>query len=408
MSRKILTDADSTDTALLRLIGWNRRVLEMGCGAGHMSEAMRAQQCRVVGMEINPDAAQKASAFCEKVISADLDYINFDDALGADRFDVVVAADVLEHVKDPESVLKAVTKFLSPGGFIVLSIPNVAHMSIRLNLLTGHFPYGASGLLDRTHLRFFTRESAQSLVEDAGFAIGYFEAIQNVPPVPMMFEPPYDPNWVEPAIYDALCQEPDIWSFQFVIAGYPLSEADLTFVQQRMKEAANEAENARKHAARLQNDADVLRNELEELKQSNAALTAQVKAMLPELSEFRYRQMLQGIRELLPAIGRKDGNVLVISRGDEELVQGLNGYRGFHFPQDVNGGYAGYYPEDSDAAIKHLEELRDRGAQFLLIPQTAMWWLDDYPQFKEHLTQRFRCVIEKPDVCLIFDLRSCG
>jgi predicted RNase H-like nuclease (RuvC/YqgF family) len=89
--------------------------------------------------------------------------------------------------------------------------------------------------------------------------------------------------------------------FQFVIAGYPLSEADLAFVQQRMKEAANEAENARKHAARLQNDADVLRNELEELKQSNAALTAQVKALLPELSEFRYRQMLQGIRELLPA-----------------------------------------------------------------------------------------------------------
>src|SRR5262245_23874283 len=86
VSRKVLRDPSGTDAVLLRLIGRNKRVLELGCGAGHMSEAMRDQECDVVGMEINNEARELASAFCEKVITADLDYVDFDRELDADRF----------------------------------------------------------------------------------------------------------------------------------------------------------------------------------------------------------------------------------------------------------------------------------------------------------------------------------
>src|SRR5437870_4581449 len=101
VSRDVNMNPSSADTALLRLVGRNKRVLEIGCAAGHMSQAMRDQECQVVGIEINAEAANRASAFCEKIIVGDLDYMNFDRELESDRFDVVIAADVLEHLKDP-------------------------------------------------------------------------------------------------------------------------------------------------------------------------------------------------------------------------------------------------------------------------------------------------------------------
>src|SRR5262249_40351316 len=77
---------------------------------------------------------------------------------------------------------------------------------------------------------------------------------------------------------------------------------------------------------------------------------------------------------------------------------------GSHFPQGPNGAYAGYHPENGAAAIKHLEELRERGAQFLLIPQTSFWWFDHYTDFRDYLNQRFSRVIDQPEICVLFDL----
>jgi SAM-dependent methyltransferase len=86
-------------------------------------------------------------------------------------FDVVVCADVLEHLEDPAAVLARVRKWLSPGGLLLVSLPNVANVAVRLSLLAGRFEYAEAGILDRTHLRFFTRRSARRLVEAAGFRI---------------------------------------------------------------------------------------------------------------------------------------------------------------------------------------------------------------------------------------------
>src|SRR5260370_16502452 len=76
-----------------------------------------------------------------------------------------------------------------------------------------------------------------------------------------------------------------------------------------------------------------------------------------------------------------------------------------HFPQNEGGGSAGSYPASSDAAIAHLEKLRNTGAQFLLVPHTALWWLEHYREFGEYLNQNFTRLIDQPDACILFDLR---
>src|SRR5204863_8677992 len=95
--------------------------------------------------------------------------------------------------------------------------------------------------------------------------------------------------------------------------------------------------------------------------------------------------------------------VVVVTRGDESLVE-LDGLRGWHFPRDESGAYSGHYPTDSAAAIEHLEALRAEGAQYFLLPATALWWLEHYPEFAAHLRSRYPTAAEREGTCLIFGL----
>jgi len=94
--------------------------------------------------------------------------------------------------------------------------------------------------------------------------------------------------------------------------------------------------------------------------------------------------------------------VAVISKGDEALLN-LDGRKAWHFPQDEQGSYLGYHPPDGAAAIAHLEQLRERGADYLVLPSTAFWWLEYYPELNEHLRDNFRLVTGQ-EHCLIFGL----
>jgi SAM-dependent methyltransferase len=149
-------------------------VLDLGCATGRLAELLVAQGCTVTGVELDPEAAKLAEQHCEKVVVANLetDLAKLDD-LGT--FDVIVAADVLEHVTDPVRVLETAARLLAPHGYLVTSIPNVAHGSVRLALLAGKFPYSDLGLLDSTHLRFYTRSSMVSMLTDGGFQVAYVE-----------------------------------------------------------------------------------------------------------------------------------------------------------------------------------------------------------------------------------------
>jgi GT2 family glycosyltransferase len=117
-----------------------------------------------------------------------------------------------------------------------------------------------------------------------------------------------------------------------------------------------------------------------------------------------YEQLLSDIQNVVEEEVPQDATVLVISRGDDEALE-LKGRRAWHFPQEADGTYAGTYPEDSDAAVAHLEELHARGAQYLLVPSTSAWWLDHYDGFARHLRTRYRPVAER-DECALYVLEG--
>jgi 2-polyprenyl-3-methyl-5-hydroxy-6-metoxy-1,4-benzoquinol methylase len=146
------------------------RVLDVGCASGYMAASLTAAGCVVVGFERNPESAAAAAQHCEQVIVGDVESQR-DRAAIEGPFDVVLLGDVLEHLVDPWDTLRFTRSLLSESGVVIASIPNVAAWPVRLALLRGSFEYTDIGLLDRTHLRFFTRESAHELVRSAGFAI---------------------------------------------------------------------------------------------------------------------------------------------------------------------------------------------------------------------------------------------
>ncbi|WP_168204839.1 glycosyltransferase [Noviherbaspirillum sp. UKPF54] len=153
-------NGDSTAARVTRMVGKNKRVLELGCGYGVMTKVFAEHNgCHVFGIEIDAASASMAEPYCEKLLIADLDTLDWDAALGQNQFEVIVAADVIEHLRDPLKCLAEMQRFLTPDGYIVISIPNVAHNGIISELLNEDFAYRRVGLLDETHIRFFAWKS---------------------------------------------------------------------------------------------------------------------------------------------------------------------------------------------------------------------------------------------------------
>jgi hypothetical protein len=115
-----------------------------------------------------------------------------------------------------------------------------------------------------------------------------------------------------------------------------------------------------------------------------------------------YGRLVSRIRTIVETLVPEHATVLVVSRGDDELLE-FDGPKGWHFPQGETGRYAGYHPADSAAAISHLEEQRAAGADHLVLPSTAFWWLDHYGLLADHLHEHYRAVVEHDD-CLVFSL----
>jgi 2-polyprenyl-3-methyl-5-hydroxy-6-metoxy-1,4-benzoquinol methylase len=155
------------------ILGWlgdgqGRRLLDVGAADGLLSRHLTARGWKVTGLEADPAAAAAGAAHCERMVVADLDEA-IPDLDG--RFDAIVCGDVLEHLAQPARALRALAAALAPGGAAVVSVPNVAHLWMRLSLLAGRFEYAERGILDRTHLRFFTERSLRALVGEAGLAV---------------------------------------------------------------------------------------------------------------------------------------------------------------------------------------------------------------------------------------------
>lgn len=122
-------------------------------------------------------------------------------------------------------------------------------------------------------------------------------------------------------------------------------------------------------------------------------------------SRREYLELVGRVREVVSRVLPPDATVLVLSKGDDALLE-LGGRTAWHFPQGEDGHYAGHHPADSQEALAHLEMLRSRGADSLLIPQTAFWWLDHYTEFRRELERRWRMVVRHERTCVIFALRN--
>jgi len=121
------------------------------------------------------------------------------------------------------------------------------------------------------------------------------------------------------------------------------------------------------------------------------------------LSQSEYAELVSRVQASVAEHVPPGSSVLVVSKGDASLVE-LPGVTAAHFPQDSGGGYAGHHPHDSATATAQLEELRRRGAEYLVLPASSRWWLDFYREFATHLASHGELVADLPDSCLIYGL----
>lgn len=156
-----------------RLVPSGSRVLDLGCWTGRLGEKLKKEKgCFVVGVDIDGEALSGAEKREDKVLAIDLDQPErLMKALESEVFDYILALDVLEHLKNPGKLLSSLKIFLKKNGKMIVSVPNVANIDVRLSLLLGKFEYMRSGILDETHLRFFTFSSIKSLLEKSGWKI---------------------------------------------------------------------------------------------------------------------------------------------------------------------------------------------------------------------------------------------
>ncbi|BAZ68733.1 MAG: class I SAM-dependent methyltransferase [Pelatocladus maniniholoensis HA4357-MV3] len=216
-------DENSSLKKMLHWIGENKRVIDFGCATGYFARLLSSKGCQVTGIEINPKAAKIAEEYCEEVIVADLDFVTLRDILSGQTFDVAVFGDILEHLRNPWRILEEIKQILQPGGYVVASIPNIAHGAIRLALLQGKFEYTELGILDNTHLRFFTRQTVTQLFERSGYFVDTYEQIK----LPIFsgsdWIPYIDKNKIDINIINTIEQDEDADTLQFVLRAFPLS-----------------------------------------------------------------------------------------------------------------------------------------------------------------------------------------
>ncbi len=146
-------------------------VLELGCHTGYFSRFLAEHGFRVVGVEYDGHAAQVARNGGIEVIVGDVENEAVFDKLAGQSFDYILAMDVLEHLRDPSRVLVQLKPLLKESGKLLVTGPNVAYWAVRAKLLLGHWDYEDTGILDRTHLRFYTMKGWQTLLSNSGFRV---------------------------------------------------------------------------------------------------------------------------------------------------------------------------------------------------------------------------------------------
>jgi 2-polyprenyl-3-methyl-5-hydroxy-6-metoxy-1,4-benzoquinol methylase len=217
--------SNTASAFVARLVGSSKRVLEIGCGPGSITKVLAQQgQCQVTGIELDPAAIEKATPFCDTIIQGDLNDTEWPHLVdNMPLFDVVVAADVLEHLYNPWTTLKQMVPLIKPNGCLVISLPHVGHAVVASCLMTGDFEYRDWGLLDRTHIRFFGLKNIEELFAQADLKIVEANYVIKTPE-----ETEFAENWskLTATVQSALRSSQHADIYQVVVKAVPNSHPD--------------------------------------------------------------------------------------------------------------------------------------------------------------------------------------
>jgi hypothetical protein len=345
----------------------------------------------------------------------------------ADPGDVAVIQ-LLGHAAEPSAALAGAHSRLRPGGLLVLAALNAADAASRIALLSGQPAKSAAT---------YILPSLEQLVAGAGFGSLRVDRVAR-PSEPEAARFPEIPDSLRQAVND----EPESGTASFIVLAIRSTKADSAELARDLDLVSRENEGLRRELSRLSRivedcsdrlgqistrvediadeiDADTAvtgdrLTEFRAIADEAGALAARLPILLDDplpafdksaapASDRDYLRLVRRAHELVRRVTPESAIVAVISRGDEQLIQ-IDGRTGWHFPRAASGVYAGHYPVDSDDAVAQIEDIRSKGAGYLLVPSTAFWWLDHYAGLGRHLIDRYRLAARQDESCLIFHL----
>lgn len=185
--RKIVDSVDELDLDLKKVLEWtpeNGKVLECGCHSGYLSYWLKNQGCLVTGVDIDENALNKAKEHLSETHYKSIDDANFwNNDLKDQQYDTITFLHILEHIISPWKTLSNAVEKLAPGGSIIVTLPNVCSAKTRFSIMRGRFEYEDSGVMDRTHLRFFNKKTAMAMIEQCGLEIEEYYCPEKSNPV---------------------------------------------------------------------------------------------------------------------------------------------------------------------------------------------------------------------------------
>ena len=223
--RAVVGDDQDSLSLISRLIAPGQTLLDLGMGTGGLGQFLSQQHPLVAdGVTLNQAEADIARQWYRLTVVADLDSADLTALFAEQRYDVIVCADVLEHLKAPQNVLRQCKALLAPGGRLITSVPNAGYCGLVAELIRGDFRYRPEGLLDSTHLRFFTRRSLQRFFDESGWSTASVATTRRELPA-SEFKAEFDA--LPPAVARHLLALPDALTYQFISVLQP----DATVVQ---------------------------------------------------------------------------------------------------------------------------------------------------------------------------------
>jgi SAM-dependent methyltransferase len=270
-----VTSEPATITArLLEVVGCDKTVLEITGEAESVAPLLTARRCRVVSIQPQANSRHGAEPYCDRVIVGDVELLDLEHETAGARFDVVLAVDVLTLVKDPWALLRKVARLLQPYGCVIATVPNFAHLSVRLSTLAGGSPYDG-GFTRFSQLRFYTREVLVSLFHEAGFGIAFLDRHEE----PTASSVPNVGALVIPDLVEALKKDPEASTSHFLITAHHLPSPAGDTLRLALNELRNRRETLEVDAAQTARTIAELRQEVERYQREIERQEDQVRAL---------------------------------------------------------------------------------------------------------------------------------